>query len=41
MKKTNTELVEAINEALKPMVESGAIEESIAKHKELASLLEQ
>ena len=41
VKKTNTELVEAINEALKPMVESGAIEESIAKHKELASLLEQ
>jgi len=35
------EAVEAINEALKPMVESGAIEESIAKHKELASLLEQ
>lgn len=41
VKKDNTELVEAINKALKPMVESGAIEESIAKHKELASLLEQ
>ena len=41
VKKTTHELVEAINEALKPMVESGAIEESIAKHKELASLLEQ
>lgn len=41
VKKSNTELLKAINEAIKPMVESGAIEESIAKHKELASLLEQ
>lgn len=41
VKKTNTELVEAINEVIKPMVEDGSIEASIEKHKELASLLEQ
>lgn len=41
VKKTNTELVEAINEVIKPMVADGSIEASIEKHKELASLLEQ
>ena len=41
VKKGNTELVEAINEAIKPMVEDGSIEASIEKHKQLASLLEQ
>lgn len=41
VKKTNTDLVTAINEVLKPMVEDGSIEASIEKHKELASLLEQ
>lgn len=39
--KANTELVKAINEIIKPMVEDGTIEASIEKHKELASLLEQ
>ena len=41
VKKSNTELVKAINEVIKPMVEDGSIEASIEKHKELASLLEQ
>ena len=41
VKKSNTELVKAINEAIKPMVENGSIDASIEKHKELASLLEQ
>lgn len=41
VKKGNTELVEAINEVIKPMVADGSIEASIEKHKELASLLEQ
>lgn len=41
VKKDNTELVAAINEAIKPMVADGSIEASIEKHKELASLLEQ
>ena len=40
VKKTNTELVTAINEIIKPMVENGEIEASIEKHKELASLHE-
>ena len=39
--KKNTELVTAINEIIKPLVEDGTIEASIEKHKELASLLEQ
>lgn len=39
--KANTELVKAINEVIKPMVEDGSIEASIEKHKELAALLEQ
>ena len=39
--KANTELIAAINEIIKPMVEDGTIEASIEKHKELASLLEQ
>lgn len=40
VKKANAELVTAINEVIKPMVENGEIEASIEKHKELASLLE-
>lgn len=39
--KKNTELVTAINEVIKPLVEDGTIEASIEKHKELAALLEQ
>ena len=39
--KANPELLTAINEVIKPLVEDGSIEASIQKHKELASLLEQ
>ena len=39
VKKTNTELVEAVNQVIQPMIENGSIEASIEKHKELASLL--
>lgn len=41
VKKGSTELVEAINEVIKPMIEDGSIEASIEKHKELASLLDE